>query len=57
MPEIVGSTFMALIGFGFGAAGLYLYDKKNVDQRKYKFFYTGEKISFNLLGFRLLYNL
>ncbi|XP_046738175.1 uncharacterized protein LOC124406691 [Diprion similis] len=40
IPEIVGSSFIALLGLGISAGGLYIYDKNDGHRRKYKFHYT-----------------
>lgn len=40
IPEIVGATFMGLIGIGLTASALYMYYKKDGDNRRYKFEYT-----------------
>nr|CAI5816877.1 unnamed protein product [Callosobruchus analis] len=40
IPEVVGSTFMALVGVGFAATTLYRYYKNDGDNRRYKDRYT-----------------
>ncbi|XP_046589866.1 uncharacterized protein LOC107226595 isoform X1 [Neodiprion lecontei] len=40
IPEIVASSFIAVLGLGFGFAGLYVYNKNDGSKRKYKFHYT-----------------
>lgn len=40
IPEIVGSSFMGLIGVGLTTIGLYTYYKNDGDNRRYKFDYT-----------------
>lgn len=39
IPEILGSTFMAVIGVGLGVTGLVIADSKKPDGRKHKFEY------------------
>nr|CAH7728167.1 unnamed protein product [Callosobruchus chinensis] len=40
IPEIVGSSFMAAFGIGLSFYSLYLYTKKDGDNRRYKDRYT-----------------
>ncbi|XP_018336518.1 uncharacterized protein LOC108745011 [Agrilus planipennis] len=40
IPEIVGSSFMGLIGIGCAIAGVYNYNKRHGNVRKYKTRYT-----------------
>lgn len=40
IPEIIGSSFMALIGLGLSAYTLHDYYAKDGDNRKHKFEYT-----------------
>lgn len=40
IPEILGSSFMALIGLGLGAVALKHYYDNDLDNRKYKTEYT-----------------
>lgn len=39
IPEVIGSSFMALVGVGLGLTGLYIYNQKDGDNRKHKFEY------------------
>jgi len=39
IPEVVGSSFMALIGIGFMGAALFTYYGKDGDNRKHKMEY------------------
>lgn len=36
IPEVVGSSAVALVGLGLAAAGLYNYYRKDGDNRRYK---------------------
>lgn len=40
IPEVIGSTFMGLIGLGLMGTALTNYYKKDGDNRKYKFDYV-----------------
>ncbi|XP_017785370.1 PREDICTED: uncharacterized protein LOC108568676 [Nicrophorus vespilloides] len=40
IPEVIGSTFMGIIGIGLSMGGLYTYYKKDGDYNKYKLEYT-----------------
>ncbi|KAJ9592854.1 hypothetical protein L9F63_015497, partial [Diploptera punctata] len=40
IPEVVGSSFVALIGVTMGFVGLYNYYAKDGDNKKYKMEYT-----------------
>ncbi|VEN59231.1 unnamed protein product [Callosobruchus maculatus] len=40
IPEVLGSSFMALIGVGISASALYMYYQKDGDNRRYKDRYT-----------------
>ncbi|CAH1965998.1 unnamed protein product [Acanthoscelides obtectus] len=40
IPEIIGSSFMGLIGIGMTGYGLYIYYAKDGDNRRYKDRYT-----------------
>lgn len=40
IPEIVGSSVMALIGVGLASIGLYTYYQRDGDNRRYKLRYT-----------------
>lgn len=40
IPEVMGSSFMGLIGIGLGIAGGIIYYQKDGDNRKYKMNYT-----------------
>lgn len=40
IPEVVGSSIIAIIGLGFGAVGLYRYQTYGGERRRYKAFYT-----------------
>lgn len=40
IPEILGSTFMAVIGVGLGVAGLKRYYDRDLNNRRYKTQYT-----------------
>lgn len=40
IPEVLGGTFMALIGIGLGCTGLAIYKSKDGDNRKHKFEYV-----------------
>ena len=42
IPEVIGSTFMALIGVGMGVVGAYNYYAKDGDNKKYKTEYIGK---------------
>lgn len=37
VPEIMGSTCIALVGVALGVTGLYIYNSKDGDNRKHKF--------------------
>lgn len=39
IPEILGSSFMALIGVGLGVAGIAIYESKKPNARIHKFEY------------------
>ncbi|XP_049777154.1 uncharacterized protein LOC126174819 isoform X1 [Schistocerca cancellata] len=40
IPEVIGSSFMALIGFGLAGVGLYNYYSHDGNNRRYKELYT-----------------
>lgn len=40
MPDVVGSSFLALIGAAFGTVGVLNYYAKDGDNRRYKLDYT-----------------
>lgn len=40
IPEIIGSSFMALVGIGLGVTALYNYYSKDGDNRRHKLEYT-----------------
>lgn len=40
IPEVVGSSFMALVGFGFATLAVYNYYRIDGDNRRYKLEYT-----------------
>jgi hypothetical protein len=37
IPEVIGSTGMAILGMGFASFGLWNYYRKDGDNRRYKF--------------------
>ncbi|KAK4317595.1 hypothetical protein Pmani_011331 [Petrolisthes manimaculis] len=40
IPEVMASSYMALIGLGLSGIGAYLYVKKDGDNRRYRLKYT-----------------
>lgn len=40
IPEVVGSSFLAVLGLGMAGAGLYNYYAKDGDNRRYKTTYV-----------------
>ncbi|CAB3221053.1 unnamed protein product [Arctia plantaginis] len=40
IPEVIGSTGMAIVGIGFATVGCYNYVKQDGDNRRYKSTYT-----------------
>lgn len=48
IPEVMGSTVLALVGIGMGCIGVYRSLQDGGDLKRYKFSYTGKFIKIEI---------